>query len=170
MLPRPSQECRQSGRRFSWNFRGKHGDETTKPTQFGEFGENRAQSSGTAILSMLDARGQFAATTFLLDPPLLCFTPEPPFRLRRCKYREADSDVAGHILQPLNLGIVKAAARRRAPENIDLLELKRELAGRMVVPFRKAGPVEEYVVSGVPPRRAIPLSFPGLLLGLLGIS
>ncbi|WP_085032531.1 hypothetical protein [Ensifer aridi] len=92
---------------------------------------------------MFDTRYQFAATTLFLDLSLLCFSPEPIFSFRCSKHRKADSDVTGHILQSLDFGVAEAPARRGASVNIYLLELKRELAGRMVVPLRKAGPIEE---------------------------
>ncbi|MBP2236441.1 hypothetical protein J2Z31_002955 [Sinorhizobium kostiense] len=101
---------------------------------------------------MFDTRYQFAATTLFLDLSLLCFSPEPIFSFRCSKHRKADSDVTGHILESLDFGVAEAPARRGASVNTYLLELKRELAGRMVVPLRKAGPIEENVVPGVSPR------------------
>lgn len=98
---------------------------------------------------MFDTRCQFAAPTLFLDPSLLCFSPEPIFRFRGSEHRKADGDVTGHILQSLDLGVAEAPARRRAPKNIHLLEFKGELAGRMMVPFRKTRPVEEKYPSGV---------------------
>lgn len=40
----------------------------------------------------------------------------------------------------------------------------------MLVPFRKAGPVEEHIVPRVPPRRTVPPSLPGFLFGPLCIG
>ena len=85
---------------------------------------------------MLTARSLVAAATVLCNPLLFCFTPQPLLGLCRGKHGEAHSDIAGHILQPLNLGVAEAPSRRGATENLDLLQLKGELAGRMIVLFR----------------------------------
>lgn len=66
---------------------------------------------------MFDARSAFAATTLFLNPPLLYLPPEPFFSFRRSKHCKAHSYVAGHILQPLNLGVAETAAWRGAPED-----------------------------------------------------
>src|SRR5581483_8759599 len=117
--------------------------------------QDRAKSGGTAVFDMLDARRQLAPPPLLLDPPLLFLMLEALVRLCSSENREPHCDVARHGLEPLDLRVAEAATRCRSPRDIDLLEFKRELTGRVVIPFGKARPVEEYVAPRIAPCRPV---------------
>jgi transposase-like protein len=58
---------------------GVNGDESAQLIEFVEFGQNSAESSGSAVFDVLDARRQFPLASLFLDPPLLRFPPEALF-------------------------------------------------------------------------------------------
>lgn len=72
-----------------------------------------------------DARRQFVSPPLLLNPSLLRLALETLFRLRRSEHCKAHSNVTGHILKPLDLGIAEAApGRASSSKDVDLLKLE----------------------------------------------
>src|SRR6185312_15456168 len=102
--------------------------------------------------------------------PLLCLPLEALFCLCTGEYRKPNADLARHVLEPLDLGVAEAATRCHSSEQIDLLELERELTRRTIVPFWKSRFVDEHRIPSIAARCQITLALPNLLLGAFGIG
>lgn len=153
MLLCPGEEGRQTWRLFGLNFACEHANEAAQSIKFIELLQDCAESGDSTVFDMLDACGQFAPPSLFLGPSLVRLPPETLLGFRGGENRKPHGDLARHVLEPLDLGVAKAAARCHSCEQIDLLKLERELAGRVVIPFGKSGAVEECCIPGIAPRR-----------------
>ena len=86
---------------------------------------------------MVPAKGELAQPPLFFTLPCLLFALDLIVLSRRRQHCEADRDIAGHVLDPLDLRVLEGTPWAPA-EQIGVLQLEHELAGRVIIPFGSA--------------------------------
>lgn len=107
------------------------------------------QRGGAALLDVPRPHCLFTRAALFFLSSLLGLPLQATLRLGSSDDGDPDRDLASHVLEPLHLAVSKPPPR--CPDAIDVLELERELAGRVVVPFGEPRPADPTIPGWVLP-------------------